>query len=58
MIIVISLIRPHTMDIYKFEERNNLCIFVYELDEDGKVHRGEAWDLLEIMIKTTFIYWR
>ena len=29
-------------DIYKFEERNNLCIFVYELDEDGKVHREKT----------------
>ena len=25
-------------EIYKFEERNNLCIYVYELDENGKIH--------------------
>ena len=25
-------------EIYKFEERNNVCLYVYELDEDGKVH--------------------
>ena len=29
-------------EIYKFEERNNLGICVYELDEDGKVHREKT----------------
>ena len=29
-------------DIYKFEERNNLCIFVYEIGEDGSIHKAKT----------------